>query len=191
MTIITAAGRAKGQEHRARRLRAGFSLVEVMVAATLSAIILTGILTTFVFFGKSGMRMIRYTDMEANAREALGRFAQDARQAQDAAWLSSQSLRLTVDTVPVTYTYNSGAKTLTRTVGGATEVLVRSISGFQFTAYTVDMNAVNLQGNLATAASSTKMVQMDIDLASNSTAAGLATSQILSARYVLRNKKTS
>jgi Tfp pilus assembly protein PilW len=166
-------------------------MVELIVAATLSGIILTGVLTTFIFFSKSGVRMARYTDMEANARDALGRFAQDARQAQEITWVSAQSLRLTVDTTIVTYTYNSSAKTLTRTVAGTTEVLVRRIVGFQFTAYTIDMTALNLGSNLSTAAAATKMVQMDIDLSESSSAVGVTTSQILSARYVLRNKKVS
>lgn len=166
-------------------------MVEVMVAATISGVVLAGVLTTFVFFCKTGVRMSHYTDMESGARDTLSLFSQDARQAENAVWVSASSLRLTVSDVDITYAYNAGAKTFTRTVAGSTSVLVTHITAFQFTAYSVDMAALDVQANLSAAGLATKMVQLDMDLSRSSRSSGTATSQVLSARYVLRNKKVS
>lgn len=185
MTIITAP-RAK-----AKAARAGFSMVEMLVATTITGIVLTGVLTTFVFFSKTGVRMANYTDMETGARETLSRFSQDVREADTCTWLSATSLRLTVSGATVTYAYNSGAKTFTRTAGSSTEVLITNITSFQFTAYNIAMTTLNVSADLTAAGTATKMVQVDMDLARSATASGSSTSQVLSARYVLRNKKVT
>lgn len=64
----------------------GFTLVEVMVSALLMGFIMLGILTTFLFMGRSGANLGNYSDMESTARKALERFAEDVRQATDVSW---------------------------------------------------------------------------------------------------------
>jgi prepilin-type N-terminal cleavage/methylation domain-containing protein len=65
---------------RAHR-RAGFTLVEVLMASTLSAIILAGTLTAFLMLLRSGIRMSNYSVMESQTRRAFEQFGVDARMA--------------------------------------------------------------------------------------------------------------
>ena len=84
------------------RLR-GLTLVEVMIAAALSGAILTAVLTTFLFLGRSGENIVNYAEMESQARRGLELFAEDTRQASDIAWNSATEVRLTVNFAYVVY----------------------------------------------------------------------------------------
>ena len=47
----------------------GFTLVEVMVAATISIFVLTGVITAALFIGRSAANIRNYTDMETQGRK--------------------------------------------------------------------------------------------------------------------------
>jgi type II secretory pathway pseudopilin PulG len=103
------------------RRASGFTLVEIMIGATISSFILAGVLTTFLFMGRSGANIQNYTDMESQARKALEYFAEDTRQASALTWVTKNQVRLTVNSTNyVTYTYADGATansgTLTRQI---------------------------------------------------------------------------
>ena len=61
--------------------RGGFTLVEVLVGATLGAMILTGVLAAYLMLVKSGMRTSNYSLMETETRLAFGQLGIDARMA--------------------------------------------------------------------------------------------------------------
>ena len=63
------------------RSRRGFTLVELLISAGLAGFILTAVLTTFLFLGRSGANIQNYNDMEGQARRGLEQFAQDVRHA--------------------------------------------------------------------------------------------------------------
>ena len=96
------------------RRRQGFTLVEVLMGSALSVFILAGILSTFLFLGRSGVNVQNYNDMEAQARKALEYFAEDTRQASAIAWTSTTSLTLTINAVPIVYSYDTTAKSFSR-----------------------------------------------------------------------------
>jgi Tfp pilus assembly protein PilW len=121
-----------------RRRTAGFTLVEIMIGSTISAFILAGILSTFLFMGRSGANVQNYSDMESQARKALEIFAEDSRQAAAITWVSGNQIRFTINTVNYhTYTYANGATantgTLTRVVsvisGGAVVSTMTLLTG--------------------------------------------------------------
>jgi prepilin-type N-terminal cleavage/methylation domain-containing protein len=64
-----------------RKRIAGFTLVEVMVATAISAIVLAGILTTTVMIVRSGIRLDYYDSMETQMRRAFEQMGIDARMA--------------------------------------------------------------------------------------------------------------
>ena len=170
--------------------RKGFTLVELLVATGIGSMVVAAVMTTFVFFCRTGVRMAHYSDMERQSRGVLQRFGQDAREAKAVAWVDANTLQLTTDSGVVTYDYNSSTKRFTRTPsGGSGSVLVSGISSFRFMAYDVTGSSVALTDS--NASQNTKMVQVDIDLSRNTASAGNATAQAVSARYVLRNKSTS
>src|ERR1700754_1347614 len=91
----------------ARARRGGFTLVETMVGATLASFILAGVLSAFLFMGRSGANLRNYSDMEAQSRKALEYFAEDVRQASAIAWTSNVNVTLTVNTASIVYFYDS------------------------------------------------------------------------------------
>jgi prepilin-type N-terminal cleavage/methylation domain len=169
--------------------RAGFTLTELLVASVLGSLVLAGVLTAFLFFCRTGVRMGHYAEMERQSRVVLQRFGQDAREAKAVAWVNANTLKLTHDGGEVTYVYDSARRRLTRTpAGGSESELVSGIADFRFRAYDAAGAALTLTA--ANASQNTKMVQIDIDLARNPVAAASTGAQAVSARYVLRNKGT-
>ncbi|HRI81039.1 MAG TPA: prepilin-type N-terminal cleavage/methylation domain-containing protein, partial [Opitutaceae bacterium] len=108
MTTITLSPARKSGRRR------GFTLVEVLIGATLSSFILAGVLSTFLFLGRSGANMQSYSDMESEARRGLELFAQDVRQASAITWNSETSITLTVNATAITYSYDSAQRVFFR-----------------------------------------------------------------------------
>jgi len=191
MTITTPSPTAKGSAARSRR---GFTLTEVMIAAFIAAIVLTAVLTTALFIGRSAMNIRNYTDMESQARKMLEYFAEDTRQASSVTWNTSNSLTLVVNTSNITYAYNPTTLTLTRTLTGSPNVTVTNINTFQFIAYTINGTQITDFSTAAartTAANGTKQVQISLAASRNRQTLTNTTSTVLSARYILRNKKVT
>lgn len=189
MTIII---RWPASERRSRRASRGFTLVEVMIGATLSSFILAAVLSTFLFLGRSGANIRNYTDMETQARKALEQFAEDTRQASAVTWASATSVTLVVNATNVAYSYASG--NFTRTVGGTSTTLLTGITAFSFLAYTINGTAIT-DFSTATARTSangtTKQIQISLSAARSTQTVATATNIVLSARYVMRNKRVT
>lgn len=192
---------------RLRRKRAGFTLVEIIIGSTISMFVLAGVLSTFVFLGRSGVIMQHYNDMEAQARKSLEVFAEDARQASSITWTDSNTLTLTVNNLPVVYGYVSEKRLFYRTFNGATRSLVTGVTQFEFKAYSITGNVLALGTDpalsagakatqLTTAGQSTKQLQISLlaarfmDFQSQEKNIG-ASNTVLSARFILRNKRVT
>ena len=177
-----------------RSSQAGFSLVEVLVSATLASIILAGTLGTFLFLGRSGTNLRNYNDMEAQARKSLEIFAEDTRQASSVIWTSTESVTLVVNSNNVVYTHASGG--FTRKVSGVTTTLLAGITtgSFVFSAYDINGTAITDFSTAAARAIAngvTKQIQISLSANRKNQTVAQATSIVLSARYVLRNKKVT
>lgn len=189
MTTTTPWPGSKRGSHRAFR---GFTLVEVMIGATLSSFVLAAVLSTFLFLGRSGANIRNYTDMETQARKALEQFAEDTRQASAVTWASSTSVTLVVNSTNVAYSYASG--NFTRTVGGTDTTLLSGITSFSFLAYTISGSPISDFSTAAartTANGTTKQIQISLSASRSSQTVATATNIVLSARYVMRNKRVT
>lgn len=189
--------------HRARR--GGFTLTEVMVAATLSLLLLTGVLSAFLLLTRSGFLASSYSDLERETRRGLEIFGDDARKATDIHWNSSQSVTLTLPTATnavslVTYAYDSSASGATagcfyRLVGAADStnpryVLVHRVaSDFSFSRYKLEQPGVD--DNTASSDLETKQIQVALRASRSGVTTVAANQTSLSARYILRNKRVS
>jgi Tfp pilus assembly protein PilV len=178
----------------------GFTLVEVLIAATLSTFVLAGVLSAFVFMGRTGFRSAGYSEMEAEVRRGLEVFAQDTRSATDVRWNTAQSITLTVNGSPVTYAYDttSGSPTYRafyRVAGDAASsaprrTLVRGVApDFAFRRYKLEQPGV--ADNTAQNDSETKLLQVTLRATRTSVAATGASQSAISARYLLRNKRVA
>lgn len=63
--------------------RPGFTLVEVMIGASLGSMVLAGVLTAYVFIIRSGVRAQNYAQMEVQTRAAFDQLGLDARMASE------------------------------------------------------------------------------------------------------------
>lgn len=190
---------AKDFGSRSRRLGLGFTLAEMMVGMILGALVLLGVLTAYIFFCRTGMEIVQYSDMENQARATLQRFGQDARQAQAITWNSANEVKFTYkDNSNIIYKYISNSRTFVRSVNNSSATMLASgVQSFVFIAYSyanaaADSVPIPLDistGELRTAANaSTSMVRIEIVLLRNPSSVVNSTAQAVSASYVLRNK---
>ncbi|HYC72848.1 MAG TPA: prepilin-type N-terminal cleavage/methylation domain-containing protein [Opitutaceae bacterium] len=190
---------------RARRGAGGFTLVEVLMATALSALVLAGVLSTFVFIVGTGQRAADYSSTEAEVRRGLEQFGRDARVAVDIRWHGPQRLTFILpsgDQPEVTYAYDAEPGSATSgclyrepaATGGAAgrQVLVRNIApDFRFARFKI---GPVYGGEPAAAANDleTKQIQVVLRAVSARIGGGAAATQAAtSPRYVLRNKKVS
>jgi Tfp pilus assembly protein PilW len=169
-----------------------------MIAATLSTLVLAGVLSSFVFMTRTGFRSSGYSEMEAEVRRGLDTFARDTRNATDVHWNSAQSITLTVGGVPVTYAYDGDATSgtygslyrLAGDTGASRTVLIHSVTpDFAFARYKLAQPGVS--DNTASNDSETKLLQLTLRAARTSVATTGATNSAVSARYMLRNKRVA
>ena len=188
MTITTLSPKRRNASRQRAR---AFTLVEVMIGATLATIILAGTMTAFLFIGRSGANLRNYTDMESQARKSLEIFAEDTRQASAVTWTSEDSVTLVVNSANVYYSYTSGS--FTRTTGAETTALLTGITDFDFSAFDINgtVTALDTAAARSTANNVTKQVQISLSAARSTMTVTTATNIVLSARYVLRNKKVT
>ena len=181
---------------RGRKGQRGLTLVELLIASSLSTLVLAGVLAMFLFLGRTGANVANYADMEAQARLALEEFGQDARQAAGITWNSAHSVTLHVSGADVFYTYNPVVRTFSRSVGATTRVLVEGVTDeFAFTGYTIGGAKVAYDLSTASGRTSasgvTKQLQIYFKASRTDNTVARATNTVLSARFILRNKRVT
>jgi prepilin-type N-terminal cleavage/methylation domain-containing protein len=195
---------------RGRALRA-FTLTEVIIASTIGSVIMLGVLTTFLMLGRSAANLVNYNELDTEARRALELFSEDVRMAKEVNWngvspSSATSVTLTIPPVAaagsdilVTYFWDTlvGADTyqcFCRRIGtpppstqmsNRGTVLVRNVTTFQFNAFKIGGSGP------ASNALETKQIQLSLTASRSSRTAVTATDMVLSARFILRNKRSS
>lgn len=173
------------------RFRA-FTLVEVMIGATLGTIVLAGVLSTFLMLGRSGANIANYSMMETQSRRALEELSQDIRMAKSVTRNTAESITLVVSDNytgtgnQVTYAFDSSTKNFYRMPGPASATnpkttLVQSVATCTFDCFN------RLNGTAATNAS-IKRIQLTLVVRRTSQTVASASNTILSASYILRNK---
>lgn len=166
-----------------------------MVASTLGAIVMAAVMSAFLFVGRTSIMLRNYADLETQARNAMETFAQDVRMASEAVWNSPTALSITVRNggvdVPVVYAYDNAARTFSRTFNGTTTVLITDISSFAFSAYSIDTEPVSLAAPTSATNIATKQIQIAMETERRNTVLALSTNKVISARFVLRNKRVT
>lgn len=183
---------------RTRARRRAFTLVELLVAITISSFILLGILTAYLQLLRNQMRVTHYTEMEAQVRNALEVFGLDLRSASNIAWNGTSDITLTIpsgnSTTQVTYAWTSASQNFFRVPGASStattgrRILVRGIpsqtngsAGLTFARYTRD-------GATATSDQTTKRIVVTMNVRRQAQSMAIATENAVSASFVLRNK---
>lgn len=192
--MITTTPKPKFESGRtSRRTRRGFTMVELMVAATLGTIIMAAVMSAFLFIGRSSIMLRNYADLETQARNAMETFAQDVRMSSAVTWASETAVTMSVRSggadLPVRYVYDGSARTFSRTFNGTTTVLISNIRSFAFSAYSIDTEPVSLASPNAATNTATKQIQIAMETERINPVLALTTNKVISARFVLRNKR--
>jgi len=184
-----------------------FTIVELIVAMALSSLVMAGVLSTYLHIARTGYRTSDYTEMEAQSRRALEVFARDVRSANSIVWNSTTRITLTVptstvDTQTYVYRFNTDAGTFSRTctsAGTPPEILISGIEpssiglrGYKLTTDPVTKypNPVDMS-NLTQASVDTKQLQLTLHLSRERTTLARTTGNVISARFILRNKRVT
>jgi prepilin-type N-terminal cleavage/methylation domain-containing protein len=170
-----------------RRGQRGFSLVELIIATSLAAIVLAAILSAYLYVGRNLTRLVNTQEQETKSRRTIRQFTDDVSAAIKLTTASATSLVLTKPlasgNATVSYTYSSGNGTLTRTQSGASQTLLSGITAFNIEYF----NEVGT--TITSSAQSVKSVELSFTTAAgNSTTGTRATYASVSPRVVLRNK---
>ncbi len=189
---------------RSKRSR-GFTLVEVLIAASLGSFILAGTLTAFLMLVRSGVRISNYSMMESQTRRAFEQLGIDARMSNNFARNPSGSVvtyftltipnnSLTAQT-QVTYGYETDPEDTTKlrlfrvpgnnvaaTVGR--QILVNRVSAVTFLRY--DAAGSPIPGSTISDAG-LKHVQISISVTRSDIGVAAATQVIRSSAFTLRN----
>lgn len=181
-----------GRISDAPRQRRAFTLVEVLIAVTLAALLMLAALTSFLFTLRGERALANYSEMNARARLVLDRMGRDFRMAGDvpAGSFSSTSVMIKVPTdstattwQDVTWAYNASTGTVTRTVGGVGTVYATDVTSFVFTYY-------NTAG--AAPGNDVELKQIQLSMRLYRTVQSTVTSEyVTSAQFTLRAKSTT
>lgn len=178
---------------RRRRARAGFSLIELTVAVSIASMALAAVFSTTVFISRSAVATTDYADMTMEARRALELFARDVRMAKDVTAFSEHAVTLTVrtssGTKSVNYTYLPGTKTFYRNFGTSDQQrLITHIESLALTAYGLATDPDIGQPLPANQPIEIKQLQLQLRSVRSGGAKATASNNVVSARFILRNK---
>jgi prepilin-type N-terminal cleavage/methylation domain-containing protein len=184
----------------ARRAAArGFSLVEVLIAAAVAGLVLSGVIAANLHLVRSGMRITQYAEMDSQVRSALEQFGRHAKIATAIKWNGRSDITFTVPTLAgevtaVTYAWDEAQRLFFFVPGSVSTApagrvqLVRGIapqtggnSGVTFARFDRD-------GNPATADGDTKRIEINMTLSRGTAASAGRTQQVVSASFTMRNK---
>lgn len=116
------------------RRASAFTLVEIMVASAIGSLVLLATTSLTVYTARSFASVANYVDMDQHNRQALDRLAFEIRQADGVAdtCATNKLVLMNGGVVDSTYDYDGTARTLTRTKGGASEVLLTGCNQLTF-----------------------------------------------------------
>jgi Tfp pilus assembly protein PilW len=181
---------------------AGFTLLELLVGFTLSAVIMAAVLSSFVFLGRSLTRLANHQTLEAKGREALTYLRGDVALAQavkTGTTPTAATVTLVLPAGEVTYTYDGTAGSLRRQAAfGPNPDLyllhndLCSCTAFSFGYYTTANGAATSQITPALYVPySIKRIQVHFTLQTPGTASPStrASDEVVSARLLIPDKQ--
>lgn len=180
------------------RRRSGFTLVEILVAVTISGFVLAGVLAANLQIMKGGVRAAQYVEMDAQVRRALDFLARDLRTASAITWNNSSDLTLTIPagsgTAQVTYAWTAASGTFFRVAGASSAVvtgrmeLVRGITALPDGTAGLVFARYDRSGAVATTDAATKRVQVTLTVGRSAQTMVATSAGAVSATFILRSK---
>jgi hypothetical protein len=173
------------------------TMVELMISMSIAATVMSSVFGSFLFLARSSLITASYADMDKEARGGLETFARDVRMADDVADFTATGMRLHLPFGPtgprwVSYSYDPTTRTFYRNRGTPAErAIVNGIDVFILKRYSLRLNGVTGAPMEATNDLETKQLQIQMRAVRSGAARATATNNVISARYILRNKIVS
>lgn len=187
MTTITANSREGALRRAATR---GVTLVELVVGMSISAVVMAAIFGSFNFLARSSLLTVSYAEMDLQARVGLETLARDVRMASDIQNVTANGMTLVVPNLasPVRYDFVPAKQSFYRNYGQPGEKrLISGIDQFVLKLYSINRDALG-QPLETTNLSEVKQLQIQLREVRAGAARATVTNNVISARYVLRNK---
>jgi prepilin-type N-terminal cleavage/methylation domain-containing protein len=191
------------ETRRARATRPrGFTLVEVLIAITLSVVVLGAVLASNLQIIRGGVRMAHYVEMDAQVRRAFEVLGRDLKAASAVKWNGASDLTLTLplsngSTTQVTYAWTAASGAFFRVAGASSATLVGRLELVRGIPAQADGSAgltfarFDRDGVAATTDITTKSIQVSMTIARNTRGVGARSTNMVSATYTLRAKPLS
>ncbi len=182
-----------------RAHRRAFTLVEVLVAITLSVFLLAAVLGTALYLIRSGIQASHYVEMDAQIRRAIDRFGNDVKAASQITWNGSSDITLALPdaagaTSTLTYAWSSSARVFYVVAGSSSAatsgriVLIKDVGPLGDGSAAVSFLRYDRTGAAAASDAGTKRIQIRITVVRRANAALPPVSSSGSASFILRNK---
>ena len=178
--------------------RRAFTLVEVLIAATLGSAILAAILSAHIHLTRSGVRAARYAELEPQVRRGLEALAVDLRLASGLVLNGPADLTLTVPdsagtTAQVTYAWTRDTALFFRVAGTDSTVttgrvaLIRGVPAAADGTSGLVFDRLDRNGAAVSTDADTKQIRVTLT-ASRGEGSSAAVTRYASATFMLRNK---
>lgn len=189
----------RNPETSVARNRRGFTLVEVLIAATLSVFVLAGVLAANLQVIRGGVRLAFYAEMDSQVRRALDVLARDLKAASSIKWNGTSDLTLTIPasggaTAQVTYAWTAASGSFFRVAGASSAALngrlelVRGIAALPDGSAGVTFARFDRDGVATTSDATTQSVQITMTVSRSARTTATASEKGVSATFTLRSK---
>jgi Tfp pilus assembly protein PilW len=186
---------------RHSRRAPGFTLVEVLIAATIGVFVLAGVLAANLQVVRGSIQLAGYAEMDAQVRRALEFLGRDLRSASALVWNGPSDLTLTLPaaagtTTQVTYAWTAESASFFRVAGSSSAVvtgrleLVRDLPAAPDGSAGLVFARFDRDGVAATTDAATKRIQVSMTLR-RSGAGRVTGTHPIAASFTLRSKRAS
>ena len=144
-----------------RSQQAAFTLVEVLVASGLAAVVMLVLMSFSFFSNRSFASLTNYMDLDQRTQSALDKMSQQIRQVNSVTSFSSTNLVFQdFDGATLQYAYNSQQQTLTRTKNGTRETLLTGCDFLQFSVFQRNPSNATFQPFSTASPATTKVIEL-------------------------------
>ena len=175
-----------------KRTCRGFTSVEMLVAAAIMALVITGLLMFSMFAGRSFAALTNYVDLDSKSRNALDVMIREVRQAKALTYYSDNTITLTGNTNQVLrYSWDRDSGELRRSVNGVrdSKPLLTGCDMLNFNIYQRTPSTNHEFFETATNLSQAKMVNVSWHCYRSVLGQNINTESVQTTKIVLRNQK--
>ncbi len=163
------------------------TLVEVMVGLAVGSLLMASIMTLFSFSSRSMVSLLNYAELERQSQHALDIMSRDIRSVLRLVENTTTSLTFVDnDGTSLRYAYNPEAKTLVRTKGNASEILLEGCDSLSFSIFQRNTQQSTFDQFPAGSASTCKLLQLNWHCTRKILGSVMNTESMQSAKIVIR-----